>query len=341
MRGSVRMPGKHEKHKGKQQPEYSWGFKKPDDYNLTLKQKIKYTIYDSRQGTPKIFGRTPKNWGKLGLWYLAFHTVGAILFGLCMKGLLMTIDEHMPRYILEDSLIGNNPGMGFRPMPQGSEDGSSVVWYQAKNKTNIDLWMKSFSDFLAPYMEEPGRHKNRAECDYKLPKQPDKVCDCDVQGPEWGECTLKNNYGFPSSSPCIFLKLNRIIGWVPDYYRNESELPSNMPEFLKNEFKKTYNTDQRMLNTIWVSCSPEGPADNETLGPIQYFPRPGFPGYYYPYMNQPGYLSPLIAVQFKRPPVARLVNIECRAWARNIIYQRQTGAKDRMGSVHFEILVDP
>lgn len=55
------------------------------------------------------------------------------------------------------------------------------------------------------------------------------------------------------------------------------------------------------LNTIWVSCEGENPADVENVGPIEYYPRRGFPGYYYPYENSEGYLSPLVAVHFARP----------------------------------------
>ena len=70
VRGSVRMSGAHDKkHKkhGKQPVEYSWGFKKPEDYNLPLKQKIRYAIYDKRDGT--FLGRTPKNWGNYNFFF--------------------------------------------------------------------------------------------------------------------------------------------------------------------------------------------------------------------------------------------------------------------------------
>lgn len=55
------------------------------------------------------------------------------------------------------------------------------------------------------------------------------------------------------------------------------------------------------LNTVWVSCEGENPADIENVGPIEYYPRQGFPGYYYPYENSEGYLSPLVAIHFKSP----------------------------------------
>lgn len=54
---------------------------------------------------------------------------------------------------------------------------------------------------------------------------------------------------------------------------------------------------------VWVSCDGENPADKEYLGPIIYYPKDiqGFPGYYFPYLNSEGYLSPLVAVKFERP----------------------------------------
>lgn len=55
------------------------------------------------------------------------------------------------------------------------------------------------------------------------------------------------------------------------------------------------------LNTIWVSCEGENPADQENIGPVNYLPIRGFPSYFYPYQNSEGYLSPLVAVHFERP----------------------------------------
>lgn len=52
---------------------------------------------------------------------------------------------------------------------------------------------------------------------------------------------------------------------------------------------------------IWISCEGENPADIENLGPVNYIPHRGFPGYYYPYVNQKGYQAPVIAINFERP----------------------------------------
>lgn len=72
-----------------------------------------------------------------------------------------------------------------------------------------------------------------------------------------------------------------------------------MPDKLKRHIKTVGNPAER--NTVWVSCEGENPADQENVGPINIIPRQGFPGYYYPYENSEGYLSPLVAVHFERP----------------------------------------
>lgn len=74
-----------------------------------------------------------------------------------------------------------------------------------------------------------------------------------------------------------------------------------MPLDLKEYIASLKGNNSLELNTIWVSCEGENPADQENIGPINYLPRRGFPGYFYPYENSEGYLSPLVAVHFVRP----------------------------------------
>lgn len=52
---------------------------------------------------------------------------------------------------------------------------------------------------------------------------------------------------------------------------------------------------------MWISCDGENPADVENLGAVHYYPRRGFPSYYFPYLNVDGYMPPLVAVQFENP----------------------------------------
>lgn len=88
---------------------------------------------------------------------------------------------------------------------------------------------------------------------------------------------------------------------------------------------------------VFVSCHGQNPNDRDSIGSIRIEPF-GFPYYYYPYTNIKGYLSPLVSVQFENPKAGLVINVECIAWAPNIIYHG--GERDRQGSVHFEIMID-
>lgn len=90
----------------------------------------------------------------------------------------------------------------------------------------------------------------------------------------------------------------QIYSWMPEFFNDTAHLPTGMPNDLKNHIASLKTA---FRDTIWVSCEGENPADVENIGPIQYFPRRGFPGYYFPFTNTPGYLSPLVAVFFEKP----------------------------------------
>lgn len=53
--------------------------------------------------------------------------------------------------------------------------------------------------------------------------------------------------------------------------------------------------------TIWLTCDGDTPVDKEFIGPVSIYPFPGFPGYFFPYIGQDGYLNPIVAVHFPHP----------------------------------------
>lgn len=313
---------------------YEWEYAKPQDDRTTW-EKVKQGIWNSE--THQFLGRTAKSWGGILTFYVIFYGCLAVFFAACMKVLLATIDDHQPKWRLEESIIGTNPGMGFRPMP--AVDEGSLIWYEAKNSSNTAIWTKSLDKFLDKYNNTerlPGKGLNQVICDYDRGPGENKACAVNINSPEWGPCIYKNNYSYPKASPCIFLKLNRIYGWVPHFYNDTSKLPPEMPDQLKQHIKNI--TNKKELNTIWVDCYGEAPADREHIGEVAYYPQRGFPGYYYPFKNVEGYLSPLVAVHLKRPKLNTLINIECRAWAKNIVYRHSL--QNREGSVHLEVMID-
>ena len=126
--------------------------------------------------------------------------------------------------------------------------------------------------------------------------------------------------------------MNKIYGLTHSYH-NETKLPDHLPEDLKTSISKLSGAD---LNQVWVHCRAENPADKEGLGDIKYFPKSaGFPDKYFPYTKQENYLGPLVAVQFQNPTAGQLLHIECRAYAKNILYSK----RDKLGIAHFELLI--
>lgn len=286
-------------------------------------------------------GRTLAQWGRFLLFYLIFYSILAAM-SLCLWWIFsLTLNPRTPRHLTSESLIGTNPGLGFRPLPSSENVLSSLIWYQGTKNESFFFWTKSLKDFLEVYKRPgltPGRGQNIYNCDFDRPPKPGQVCDVDVK--LLAPCTEENYFMYHQSSPCVLLKLNKIYGWRPDFYKDPKELPADMPKHLKERIthlaKSPNPTDQAKLNTIWVSCKGESPADAEFIGVVDYHPMEGFPGFFFPYENSEGYLSPLVAVHFKRPKPGVLINIECRAWAKNILYRH----KDKQGSVHFELMID-
>jgi len=251
------------------------------------------------------------------------------LFTICMKALLMSVPEKMPKWILGESIIGTNPGLGFRPISEDVDQGS-LIWYDASNNTQVSYWTKNLDGFMQEYSYGSSNQKN---CDFDTHRNSSQVCKVDIS--KFDQCTTELAYGYNNSAPCIFLKLNRIYGWEPAFYNDPNDLPKEMPADLKKHIEELPETHR---NQIWVSCRGENGADLEILGDVEYYPTRGFPSYFYPYVNTPGYVSPLVAVKFLRPKPNQIINIECRTWAKNIAYSGSF--KDRKGSIHFELMID-
>jgi sodium/potassium-transporting ATPase subunit beta len=95
---------------------------------------------------------------------------------------------------------------------------------------------------------------------------------------------------------------------------------------------------------VLVDCNGENNVDQDFIYEIEYYSEMkttkvgGFHRNFFPYLNQDGYRSPLVFVYFKKIETNVLINVECQAYARNIV---NNDALDyRRGSVHFELIVE-
>lgn len=290
-------------------------------------------LFNPRRKT--IFGRTKNECFKLTVFYIALYIVLAAFWLLMLFILGQTLDERVPKYRLAESRIGTNPGLGFRPQPRNEHTDSTLIWFkQGNNEQSWKYWSDELSKFLEPYEKansQTGEHIQRCGGPDGAPDD-GKFCHFDIKSIN-NNCTKQNEFGYKRGDPCVLLKLNRIFDWRPESFTHEDIVRNEaLPLVVKRDYWKRINASQ----LVYITCEGENPADKENIGPIEYYPQQGIEFRYFPYTNQPGYLSPFLFVHFARPAPGVLINIECKAWARNIKHNRQ----ERKGSVHFELLVD-
>lgn len=54
----------------------------------------------------------------------------------------------------------------------------------------------------------PSEGKNQIVCDFEQNPNSNQVCAVEVDS--WGPCSPNEGYSYNKSSPCVFLKLNRV-----------------------------------------------------------------------------------------------------------------------------------
>lgn len=141
---------------------------------------------------------------------MVFFSCLAGFFAIHMHFFLATINEQNPYYMLDESLIGTNPGMGFYPFPYDNDE-VATIHLKSKDKETANRFTAYMNENLKGYynlsqLENKG--KNQVECDFDNLPPPGKACK--VQIKNWSPCTKEDNYGYNKNSPCILLKLNRV-----------------------------------------------------------------------------------------------------------------------------------
>lgn len=86
--------------------------------------------------------------GKILLFYLIFYIALAAFFAGFLALFWQTLETERPKYALSESIIGTNPGLGFRPMPPEANLGSTLVWYKANRPENMRYWYNTVDKFL-------------------------------------------------------------------------------------------------------------------------------------------------------------------------------------------------
>lgn len=279
-------------------------------------------LYNSDEGT--VLGRNGKSWAAITLFYIIYYGVLAGFFGGMLAVFYHTLDWNIPKLMGSDTLLKQNPGLAFRPLPNVE---TTLIRFNKARTSTFTAYVDHIESFLQYYENEYQQTETGilVDCSTFTELRPaddwNKACRFDIL--ELGaNCVKQQSFGFEDGQPCILLKLNRIFDWMPEPYSNDS-----VPEEIRNSWTEY---------AITVHCEGENPSDKDNLGDILYYPPNGFHFKYFPYRNQQGYRSPLVFVRFDNPNPAQLYMITCKVYAKNI----QHDAMERSGMVHFELMID-
>lgn len=318
---------------------------KPPGWDRTGFEAFRYMIYNPDTG--EIFTRTPMSWLKITAFYLVYYSLLAAFWLVCLQIFFLSLPEGKPRWTLDGSLIGSNPGVGVRPSNTDKRIDSSIFLLEtaAKDTTPTDKmgngeknadWARRMELFLDKYKNKTGLF------DCSEDAQQGKEGKCLFDTAVLGDCSTYP-YGYILNAqdkyikPCIFLKFNKIWNWIPkpiDPLTLDDPKYNMMTPRLKNQIRSAPVNDK-----VWMDCRGRNPADQEALA-ISYFPdNQGIPIKYFPYTGG-NYQAPLVAVRIETDKVldlqvGQLVHVECRAWFDGVVHD----TKDMAGLVRFEVML--
>ena len=135
------------------------------------------------------------------------------------------------------------------------------------------------------------------------------------------------DFGYGAGTPCVLVKLNKVINWMPLAYANLRD--SKEGEFSKAPPLTDVLQGKAVINNIlYVSCYGMKEKDRLALNGetaqvsanTKYSPE-GLPLGFYPYfgaLRQPNYISPVVGVQFTNVERGTEISVGCKVYARNI-----------------------
>lgn len=320
--------------------------KKLKHHKMGKLESIRQALWNPQ--TKTCLGRTGSSWLKIIGFYICLYSCLAAIWSMYYGIFHLTISDKYPKWILDESIIGTNPGVGMRPQAPREHVESALIEYRMGPNGNYQHWVENINLYLKELdlsqhaQQQPANQQTdisnansnsnnndkpiqqpKINCDQNKSEEEtrDTICPFDASAIP-AECTAAQNYSFPQGQPCVLIKLNRIYGWKPQPY----------------EWKPAMYPDEAPFTpgNIQITCEGQHDADKEHLGRVEYYPAHGIEVKYYPFYNQPGYQSPYVMVQFKNPKRKTLIYVECKAWAKNVEHDRY----NRKGMTTFELFIE-
>ncbi|XP_048476113.1 sodium/potassium-transporting ATPase subunit beta-2b [Rhincodon typus] len=249
----------------------------------------------------EFLGRTGSSWALILMFYVVFYTFLTGLFSLTMWVMLQTVNEYTPKY--QDRIT--NPGLMIRPRTD-----SLLVTFNITQESTWQAHVQALNAYLDSYNDSV-QVSNNVQCKpgtYYLQEDSGDVRNtpkrsCQFNRTMLGQCSglEDKTYGYSEGKPCILVKMNKIIGFLPGEGKTPYVSCEGKAKNEKNEWTK----------------------DNNKVHELQYFPSNGtldlmyFP-YYGKKAHQVNYTQPLVAVKFVNVTNNMDVNIECKVYGSNV-----------------------
>lgn len=204
---------------------------KENHHKMNPKQVLRvFMTYVWNSETKEFMGRTGASWAKIVLFYLTFYLSLAGIFSLLMYVFFLTINYKLPTYYTPSESLLKNPTLVFRPVSSKYWDQRHHHTYNTnQNHTSIPF-VSSLEDFLKPYQQAANGSTSALyrDCTGLIGYSADnetKPCLYNLTQALSGfspPCNQDNQWGWNSGSPCLFLRLNRMISFYPITTQNIS-----------------------------------------------------------------------------------------------------------------------
>ncbi|XP_060612401.2 protein ATP1B4 [Anolis sagrei] len=238
--------------------------------------------------TRQFMGRTAQSWALILLFYLVLYTFLAGMFSFGLYVMLLTMSPYTPTY--RDRVAP--PGVMIRPYV----DNTVNIAFNVSRSDSWQRYVDNLEGYLQAYNDAEQVSKN-IQCtpgryfiqeDESKPKKA-----CQFKRSALRDCSgLKDkSFGYSSGSPCILLKMNRIVGYQPGYG-----------------------------TPVTVSCKIY--KDEIALLRVKYYPSDTFDPMYFPYYGKhthTTYAQPVVAMHFLNVTKNQVMTIQCQLNGKGII----------------------
>lgn len=268
------------------------------DVKKTRGQKIKegcsnFGTFLYNRETRQVMGRSGRSWAKIGVFYVVFYSCLAGFFAAMMAVFLTTVNP-APVYNTDGSATGVGAGDKAGPkLTQYIENSPGLTRLVDKLPKTVDkddpntkeTFTKAVKEHLTA-VNSSGQYNTTALFANKY-------------------CNEANNYGLSNNKPCIFIKMNKVWGWVPE----EDVILKCLDQ----------NKETNKVKTIGLDGNVAGYAKE-----------------FFPYLGQKNFQYPAVAVKVDLEP-GKKMTVQCKLEGKGIKVSDSYNPQRAYGKIEFEI----